>query len=191
MQTGGLGGQSHGQHAGAGAQSAGQRQLPHKGAVPVPEGKLSPGGQQAHQNGQVVQGADLLHMGGGQIDGDAAHRKGEAAIFDGGAHPLPGFVDRGVGQAHHREGGQPIGQVALHRHRIPSDAVEPEGVDQIDHLDRPPIKRNRQFERLVKLSENSKKRMWRQEETGKFPLIFLGNGRKSPFYCKLSQEILQ
>ena len=144
MQAGGLGGQGHGQHAGAGAQAAGQGQLPHKGAVPVPEGQLSPGGQQAHQNGQVVQGADLLHMGGGQVDGDAAHREGEAAVFNGGAHPLPGLVHRRVGEAHHRESGQAAGQVALHRHRVAGDAVEPERMYRIDHLNRPPKRKRKE-----------------------------------------------
>ena len=108
------GGQGHGQHPRAGAQLPGQGELPQEGAALLPDFQLPPGGQQPHQNGQVVQSAQLLHMGGGQIDGDPADREGEAAVFDGGAHPLPGLVHRRVRQADHGEGGQSAGQVALH-----------------------------------------------------------------------------
>ena len=132
------GGQGHGQHPRAGAQLPGEGELPQKGAALLPELQLSPGGQQPHQDRQVIQGADLLHMGGCQIDGDPADREGEAAVFDGGAHPLPGLIHCRVRQADDGEGGQAAGQVALHRHRIARDAVEPEGLDRIDHGRAPP-----------------------------------------------------
>ena len=72
-------------------------------------------------------------MGGGQIDRDAADRKGEAAVFDGGAHPLPGLADGGVGQTYHIEGGQTAGQVALHRHRVSGHTVQAERTNGIYH----------------------------------------------------------
>lgn len=72
-------------------------------------------------------------MGRGQVDGDAADREGETAVFDGGPHPLPGLIDRRVGQAHDGEGGQTAGQIALHRDRVAGDAVQTEGTYIVDH----------------------------------------------------------
>ena len=51
------GGQCHGKDARRGAQFPGQGQLPHKGAVRVPHLQLPAGGQDAYQDGQVVQRA--------------------------------------------------------------------------------------------------------------------------------------
>ena len=72
-------------------------------------------------------------MGGGQIDGDAADREGEAAVLDGGAYPVPGLVHRRVGQPHHGEGGQAAGQVALGHHLVPGDAVQAQRAHGEDH----------------------------------------------------------
>ena len=130
-----LGGQGHGQHARAGPELAGQGQLAHKGAGALPQAELSAGAQQPHQDGQVIQGADFFHMGGGQIHRDSADGEAEALVLDGRPDPLPGLVDGGVGQAHHGEGGQAVGQVALHRHGVARHAVESQGVDGIDHAE--------------------------------------------------------
>ena len=89
--------QSHGQHPSSRTQLAGQGQLPHKSAVLDLDFQLSGCRQQAYQNGQVIEGAHLFHMGGRQIDGDTADREGETAVFDGGAYPLPCLVYRRVG----------------------------------------------------------------------------------------------
>ncbi len=55
-----LGGQGHGQHPGTGTQPARQGQLPHKGAVFPGQAQLLTGGQDAHQHGQVVEGAHFF-----------------------------------------------------------------------------------------------------------------------------------
>ena len=72
-------------------------------------------------------------MSGGQVYRDAADGKGEAAVFDGGAYPFPGLVNRRVGQPHHREGGQAAGQVTLHRYRVARDAVQAQGGNAANH----------------------------------------------------------
>ena len=128
-----LGVQSHGQHPSSRTQLAGQGQLPHKGAVPGLDFQLSGCRQQAHQNGQVIEGAHLFHMGGCQIDGDTADREGETAVFDGGAYPLPCLVYRRVGQTHNGEGGQAAGQIALHRHGITGDTMQAERTHVVNH----------------------------------------------------------
>ena len=129
-----LGGQGHGQHPGAGPQLSGEGQLPQKGTVPVWEHDLSAGGQDADQHGQVIEGPHLFQVGRGQIDGDPADREGEAAVLDGGAHPLPGLVDGGVWQTYHSESGQPAGQVAFGGHRIAGDSLEPQRTDRSYHI---------------------------------------------------------
>ena len=95
------GGQGHGQHPHHRPQGAGQRQLPHVGAVRPVQPELPPGGQNTRQNGQIVHRAPLALVGGSQVDRDAGHREGEAAVFNGGAHPVPkyrfpGFIGRGT-----------------------------------------------------------------------------------------------
>ena len=127
------GAQGHGQHSRAGPQLPRQGQLPHKGARPAGQLQLPSRSQNAHQDGQVIEGARLFQMGGSQIDRNAADRKGEAGILDGGAHPLPGLADGGVGQAHHREGGQSSGQIALAGHRVAGNPVQAQGPDGTYH----------------------------------------------------------
>ena len=120
--------QRHGQHAADGAQLTGQGQLTQEGGVLLSgEGQLPACGQNAHQNGQVVDGAHLFPVGGGQVDGDAGHGKIEAAGLDGGAHPFPGFLDGGIGQTHHVKGGQTAGQGALGADRIAGNSLQTQG----------------------------------------------------------------
>ena len=118
-----LGGQGHGQHPGAGPELAGQGQLADEGAVLPGQTQLLAGGQNAHQHREIIEGAHLFQMGGGQVDRNPADREGEAAVLDGGAHPLPCLADGGVRQAHHRKGGQAAGQVALGGNQIAGHSV--------------------------------------------------------------------
>ena len=51
---------------------------------------------------QIITVALLFEVGRGQVDGYTAHgRELEAAVADGGPHPLPTFLDGGVRQTHH------------------------------------------------------------------------------------------
>ena len=118
------GAQRHGQHAGDGAQRPGKAQLTQKGGVLRQGLQLLRRGQNAQQDGQVVQRALLADTGGGQIHGDPADGEFGAAVFHGGADTLPRFLDGGIRQTHHIKGGQSAGEKTLHRHLVAADAGE-------------------------------------------------------------------
>ncbi len=69
--------------------------------------------QDADSDGQVVGGASLAQVGGGEVDDDTLQREDGATVLDGGAHPLLRLVDGGVGQADQRKRGQPMRDVYL------------------------------------------------------------------------------
>ena len=75
----------------------------------------------------------LALVGGSQVDRDAGHREGEAAVFNGGAHPVPGLLHRRVRQAHDLKGGQTGRQVALCPHLIAGDPAQPQGAHFTEH----------------------------------------------------------
>ena len=125
--------QGHGEHPHHGAQGAGKGELPHKGAGLVLPDELPVGGQDAHQNGQVVDRARFPQVGRGQVHGDPPHGEGEAAVPGGGPDPLPGLLHRRVRQAHDIEVGQAGGEVALGGDLIPRQTLEPQGTDLLQH----------------------------------------------------------
>ena len=127
------GAQRHGQHAGDGAQGAGEAQLTQKGGVLRQGLQLLRRGQNAQQDGQVVQRTLLADTGGGQIHGDAADGEFGAAVLHGGTDTLPRFLDGGVRQTHHVKGGQSAGEEALHRHLVAADAGEPQRTHSDHH----------------------------------------------------------
>ena len=127
------GGQGHGEHPHHRAQGARQGELPHKSAVGVRPGQLPAGGQDAHADGQVVNGAGLTQVGRGQVHGDPPHREGIAVVLDGGADPFPGLFYGGVRQAHNVKIGQTAGQVALRGYLVTGNALEPKGAYLIQH----------------------------------------------------------
>ncbi|KQW51240.1 hypothetical protein ASD88_00900 [Pelomonas sp. Root662] len=56
-------------------------------------------------------------------------REGQPAVLQRRPYPLAGFLDLGVGQAHHGEARQAVGQVDFHRDRRGGEAVEGAAVD--------------------------------------------------------------
>ena len=128
LHAGALGGQGHGQGAGHRAQRAQQGQLAEKGAV-LPGLLDFPGcGQNAHEHGQVIDGARLFLISRGQVHGHAAHREAEAVVLDGGPHPLPGFLHGGIGQAHDLKAGHAVGDIHLHSHAVAAHAADAEAL---------------------------------------------------------------
>ena len=77
------GGHGHGEHPGDGAQGAGQGQLPHEGGPFVRGIDVALGGQDAQEDGEVVDGALLPQGGGGQVDGDPGDGEFGPAALDG------------------------------------------------------------------------------------------------------------
>ena len=70
-------------------------------------------GQDAERDRQVEGRAHFAHIGRRQVDGDAVRGKLEAGIADGAADAVAAFAHARVGQADHREAGQPEGNVHL------------------------------------------------------------------------------
>jgi hypothetical protein len=110
--------QAHGQRAAHRAQLARQRQLTGKFMAGQAAGvDLAAGGQDAQRNRQVKAPGVLGQVGRGQVDGDAlVVRELQPRVLQRRAHPLAGFLDLHIGQAHQREAGQAVGQVHLYGH---------------------------------------------------------------------------
>ena len=127
------GSQRHGQYAGHGAHLAFQAQLAEKGAADFGKTQGARGRENAQEDGQIIECAGFSGACGGEVEGDMAHREAKAAHLDGGAHPFPGLLHRGVGQTNHIEAGKPGGDVTLHRNLIAVDALEPQGAHTAEH----------------------------------------------------------
>ena len=109
-------GQAGGQGPAHRAQLAGQRQLTRElPAVEPCRIDLPAGGQDAQGDGQVEAAGILGQVGRRQVHGDAlVGRKFQAAVDDGAAHALAGFLDLHVGQPHQGQAGQAVGQMHFH-----------------------------------------------------------------------------
>ena len=112
-------GQRHWQHAGHGAQRAVQPQLTQKRPLTAWCGQLALRSQYAHKYRQVIYRPGLAHIGGGQIDRDAAGRPRIVQVFHGAAYPLAALLDGGVRQADQIELRQPARKISLDLHKIP------------------------------------------------------------------------
>ena len=127
------GGQGHGQHAGDAPQRPGEGQLAQEGGVARRRRHFPRGGQQPHENGQVVHRAGLFLPRRRQVDGDAADRELGSAVLHCRPHPLPGFPHGCVRQAHHVKGREPAGEEALHADLISCDPIQAQGADRDYH----------------------------------------------------------
>ena len=125
--------QGHGQHTPYPADLALQAQLSQECAGVFGQAHTAIGSQNAQQNGQVVEGSGLFGSGRGQIQGNPADRKFEAAVLDGGPHPFPGFLHRSVRQTHHVKARQTVGDIAFHADLIALDAPEAQRADPAQH----------------------------------------------------------
>jgi hypothetical protein len=107
-------GEAHRQRAAHRAQVAGEREFAGEFvAVEFPGRDLLGRGQDAERDRQVEAAGFLGQLGRRQIDGDAPAGHLEARILQRGAHPVLGFADLGVGQAHDVHRRQTVGQVHL------------------------------------------------------------------------------
>ena len=123
----------HGQYAVGVAQAAVQGKLPQEQGRFVGQVNLPGTEQNAHGNGQVVGRAGLLQVSGGQVDGNAAHGKLAAAVPQGGANPLPGFLYRRIGQANHVEDWQAVGNIHFYLDYEPVQAHYSAGLTLCKH----------------------------------------------------------
>ena len=109
-------------------QLAGQRNPRQR--IPV---ELAGGAQQGRRDRQVHPRPRLAQAGRRQVDDDPAQRELEAAVDQGGPHPLARLAHGGVGQADDREAGQAAVDVDLDPDRAGGDAVEGEGSGRGEH----------------------------------------------------------
>ena len=112
----------HGQDAVGVAQAAVEGKLAEEKGGFGRQVDLAGAEQDADGDGEVVGRAGFFQVGGGQVDGDAAHREFAAAVAEGGAHPFPGFLDRRIGQADNVESGQAGSYVHFHLNDEPVQA---------------------------------------------------------------------
>ena len=115
--------QGHGENPRHAPQGPGQGQLPHKRRVRRGLRQVAVCRQEAHEDGQVVEGPRLLLPRRGQVYGDAADGELGPAVLHRRPDPLPGLPHGGVRQAHHVEGGEPAGEKALGADLVAGDAV--------------------------------------------------------------------
>ena len=86
-------------------------------------------GDHADGDRQVEAGPLLAQVGGGEVDGGVTVRPAEAAVADGGEHPIGRLAHRRVGQPDRDELRVAPRGVYLDLHRQGVDAVESAGVD--------------------------------------------------------------
>ena len=110
-----------------------QREFPHQGQS-LGQGRQRPGGtEDSHQNGQVVDGAGLFGVGRGEVHHHPAGREFHATVFHGGAHPVLGFLDGGIGQADDFKTGESPAHIRLHGDGVAGEAGESEAADTGKH----------------------------------------------------------
>ena len=123
------GGDGHRQRAGDGPQLPRQGKLAQEGAVRRRGLDLTACREDPDQHGQIIERADLFLVRGGEIHGHAADREAEAVVFHRRPHALTRFLDRRIRQTDDVKGGQAVGDIDLHRHRVAADAADAEGCD--------------------------------------------------------------
>ena len=133
------GSQRHGQHTVDRAQRAVQTQLAQKGALAADGGQLALRRHNADKHRQVIDRSRFAHIGGRQIDRDAAGGPLVMQVFQRTAHTLAAFFYGGIRQTDHRKLRQPARQVGFDLHGI---SVQP-GNAQTVHLciHKPPLYR--------------------------------------------------
>ena len=122
------GGDGHGQHAVDGAQLAFEAQLAEEGRRLTRQTDKLLRRKNAEQDRQVIERAGLFRPGRGKVQRDAADRKAEAAVFDGGAHTLARLAHGGIRQADELKARQAAGDAALDHDGIAADAGQAHGI---------------------------------------------------------------
>jgi len=95
--------------------------------------KLAAGNEKAQCDRQVEGRPVLAYVGRREVDGDAAKRKHEAGVGQGGTDALSPFLHRPVRQSDRGERGQAVADVHLDIDRIRVDAQDGGRTDACEH----------------------------------------------------------
>jgi len=114
-----LEGFGRGQDPAHGPQGPVQPQLAQEAVAPGPLGRADAHGHQdAGGHGEVEEGALFAEAGGRQVDGHPPQGHLEAAVPQGGPHPVPALQDRGSRQTDHVEGREARPEIHFHLDRL-------------------------------------------------------------------------
>ena len=122
--TGASGGHSHREDAGDRAECAGKGEFAEEGGVRWRWVNGAGGGEEAHEDREVVDGAFFAEGGWGEVDGDTGDGEFSTTGFDSGADAFSGFFDGGVWEADDVEGGQAAGEGAFYGDIIAGDSLQ-------------------------------------------------------------------
>ena len=101
--------------------------------------ELSGSAQNADQNGKVIDRSFFSQIARSQIDGNPPLWKCKAAVFDGGAHSVPGFPHRRVRQTHHVKLRKSAAEIALAKHLLSLDSHDAARLNICNHFSIPPL----------------------------------------------------
>ena len=85
------------------------------------------------KDGQIVMGTRLFHICRREIHRNSSRWKPHPTGFCCSAHPLPGFLNRGIRQTDDIKIRQAIGAVAFHRHLTALDAMDTQSMHAANH----------------------------------------------------------
>ena len=97
---------------------------PRRRSPPPPRVQVPRRRQQPHGDGQVEGASLLAHVRGGEVHGDAPGRKRDTRRCAARPPPAPGPRARPLRQPHHRERGEPGGEVDLHLDEVAVHAAD-------------------------------------------------------------------
>jgi hypothetical protein len=114
-------------------QSAGQTQLTDEGGIVRQFGQIAACRQNAHKDGQIIDGSGLFLSRRGQIHGDPADGELGPAVFDGGTDALPRFPHGRIGQTYNIKCRETSGEEAFRADFISGNSVQTQRTYCYDH----------------------------------------------------------
>ena len=112
--------------AGDRAELAREGELSEEHIVRPRHGDLLGSGEQAEQNGKIIDRSGFFRIGGCEIHRDTADGKIPAAVFDRRADPVARLLNGGVRQADDIESGQAVRYIRFKLHLVASDPAQAE-----------------------------------------------------------------
>ena len=89
---------------------------------------VSGGSERGHDDGKVEPGTPFVHVRGHQVHRDLPAAQGQSGILCSRFHPVPGFIQRRVGEPQQNERGQRLPDIRLNLDNPPFQPDEPNSV---------------------------------------------------------------